>query len=123
MNADRKGKILWRCAVASLSLTLLFLAFGSRSLAFHQWIHGADRDCVLTHQMSEHDHEVPKDHDEDDADPLLPFCQVGFLFQVEPIDLLPERSQSSDFVKSFFLSLSDKPLLCAASPRAPPILI
>lgn len=136
MSAQRKGKFLWRCNAALLSFAFLFFALGSKSFSFHQWFHGEGSACALIHKSNETNpceiqndqndrtnQDDPNDRNDGGADPLLAFCQVGFLFQVEAKDILLAPFSQSNFVKSFLVSSFQKRILCAAAPRAPPFLV
>ena len=126
MTADRE-KQQWRLFVAALSIiAVLVVSTGAHSSAFHQWVHGDDVDCSLSHH-SRVSHSSGEDSSEEEqpiqSDPLDSFCRTGYLLEVSPIDIVLVQPRVIESVGVFSSGFLPSRFYRSSPTRAPPVLI
>ncbi len=102
---------------------ITLVSVGSRSHAFHEWVHGKKVSCCLKHASKQADSQrtdSPTDDKDKPADPLQPFCQAGFDVQVDSIDVGPKESPAFNrpAIQASLIHLD--PCSRTSPPRAPP---
>ncbi len=126
MILDRKIGC-WRVGVSALlGIALVLISFGSRSPAFHDWIHGDQVICSLSHDSPVSEvpgGDSPEDQDHNVPDPLEPFCQSGYLLVCDHQDLVLGLPQIAETLQWHALEFLPGPLSLSPLSRAPPVFI
>lgn len=115
--------------ISAIMLILLIsvLSMGSRSYTFHQWVCGDEVCCIMQHAAKgcEGKSQAPSPGKENKGipDPLQPFCQSGFEFQIVLLEVFHEPdsyTELSALPGSQMVSLS---IYSSTPSRAPPALV
>ncbi len=116
-------------SIAGILITtvILLVSLGSRSHWFHQWVCGEQVRCVLRHAASTcdstHDDHCPNEKNDEDPDPLQPFCQSGIDTPLTSVGVCP-RSDPSSYLPSIpTVPAPTCPCSPSSPPRAPPSLV
>ena len=124
MSLFRDSRILRPLLAVALLAVMGVIAAGSRSVAFHRWVHGEEADCALTHRApdasSEHD---PSEGDAGEhQDPLRLFCQTGWALDCGLVDVVLAPSSAENYSAPHSRRSPSRRFRASFPPRAPPVL-
>lgn len=108
-----------------LIAVFLVVSLGSRSQAFHEWVHGKKASCCLKHSPKKHGAQSDGSQNPEDnaADPLQPFCQLGFDTEFNVFTVVPLNNDSLEQPIHFTRLPRVKVYFGSFPARAPPILV
>jgi len=125
-SAHHKGKYH---SISAIMLVVLIwvLSMGSWSYSFHQWVCGDEVCCIMKHAAKgcedTNQDQSPGKENTEIPDPLEPFCQSGFEFQIVSLAVAYDPGLITELPALSASQLTSKSIDSWSPSRAPPALV